>query len=257
MKYQMNIVAIKKDQHQNIKVANQRDLSHVAKQHIAPINVREFGQASTSFPIVLVKDPDSERYRTVVMLGLEAGENLYHKENKWQAIYVPQAISMVPFSLGLDPEKEKTLTACLDMDSPFVGDDKDQALFDADGNDTEYFKSIQDQLGRLYENEVANENFIKILTENDLLQELELNVAFSTGEKKKLVGLYGINEEKLQGLSDDKVLEFYKSGVFMPIHAMLASSGQVNRLAQLRNTSDNEVKVNGIQYSVVKAEEEK
>ena len=253
----MNIVAIKKEQHQNLKVANQRDLSHVANQHIAPINVREFSQASTSYPIVLIKDPDSERYRTVVMLGLEAGENLYHEENKWQAIYIPHSISMVPFSLGLDPEKEKTLTACIDLDSAFVGEDKEQALFDAEGNDTEYFKGIQEQLGRLYDNEVANENFVKILLENDLLQELELNVAFNNEDKKKLVGIYGINEEKLQGLNDEKALEFYKSGLFMPIHAMLASAGQVNRLAQLRNSSENPVKVSGIQYSVVKAEEEK
>mgnify|MGYP000622114951 FL=1 len=253
----MNIVAIKKEQHQNLKVASQRDLSHVASQHIAPINVREFSQASTSYPIVLIKDPDSERYRTVVMLGLEAGENLYHEEKKWQAIYIPHSISMVPFSLGLDPDKEKTLTACIDLDSAFVGEDKEQALFDAEGNDTEYFKGIQEQLGRLYDNEVANENFVKILLENDLLQELELNVAFNNEEKKKLVGIYGINEEKLHGLSDEKALEFYKSGLFMPIHAMLASAGQVNRLAQLRNSSENPVKVSGIQYNVVKAEETK
>ena len=253
----MNIVAIKKEQHQNLKVANQRDLSHVASQHIAPINVREFPQASTSYPIVLIKDPESERYRTVVMLGLEAGENLYHEEKKWQAIYIPHSISLVPFSLGLDPEQEKTFTACIDLDSPFVGEDKEQALYDADGNDTEYFKGIQEQLGRLYDNEVANENFVKILLENDLLQELELNIAFNNEEKKKLVGIFGINEEKLHGLSDEKALEFYKSGLFMPIHAMLASAGQVNRLAQLRNASDNSVKVSGIQYNVVKAEETK
>ncbi|WP_206486015.1 SapC family protein [Thalassotalea sp. G2M2-11] len=253
----MNIVAIKKEQHQNIKVANQRDLSHVANQHIVPVNVREFAQVSTSYPIVIVKDPDSERYRTVAMLGLEAGENLYHSEKHWQAIYIPQSLSSVPFSLGLDPDKEKTLTACIDLDSPFVGEDKDQALFDESGEETEFYKSIQDQLGRLYENEVANENFLKVLVENELLQELELQVAFNNGEKKKLVGLFGINEEKLQNLSDEKIVEFYKSGLFMPVHAMLASSGQVNRLAQLRNASDNPVKISGIQYSVVKAEEKK
>jgi len=250
-----NIVAIKKEQHQNIKVANQRDLSHLANQHIVPINAREFAQASTSYPVVIVKDPDSPRYRSVVMLGLEAGENLYYADNKWNAIYVPQSASMVPFVLGLDPEKEKTLTACLDLDSPFVGEDKDNALFDAEGNDTEYFKSIQESLGRLYDNEVANENFIKELNDNDLLMELELQISFSNNESKKLVGLYGINEEKLQNLSDDKVLDFHKRGIFIPIHAMLGSVGQVNRLAQLRNQSANEVKVSGIQFRPVKTEE--
>lgn len=252
-----NIVAIKKEQHQNIKVANQRDLSHLANQHIVPINAREFAQASTSYPVVIVKDPDSPRYRSVVMLGLEAGENLYYAENKWNAIYVPQSASMVPFVLGLDPEKEKTLTACLDLDSPFVGEDKENSLFDAEGNDTEYFKSIQESLGRLYDNEVANENFIKELLDNELLMELELQIGFSNNESKKLVGLFGIDEQKLQNLSDDKVLDFHKRGLFVPIHAMLGSVGQVNRLAQLRNQSANEVKVSGIQFRPVKAEEEK
>jgi len=250
-----NIVAIKKEQHQNIKVANQRDLSHLASQHIVPINAREFSQASTSYPVVIVKDPDAPRYRSVVMLGLETGENLYYADNKWNAIYVPQSASMVPFVLGLDPDKEKTLTACVDLDSPFVGEDKDNALFDAEGNDTEYFKNIQESLGRLYDNEVANENFIKELVDNDLLVELELQVAFSNNESKKLVGLYGIDETKLQNLSDDKVLDFHKRGIFIPIHAMLGSVGQVNRLAQLRNQSDNEVKVSGIKFQPVAAEE--
>tara|TARA_B100000767_G_scaffold204309_1_gene191160 strand:+ start:110 stop:874 length:765 start_codon:yes stop_codon:yes gene_type:complete len=252
-----NIVAIKKEQHQNIKVANQRDLSHLAEQHIVQINAREFAQASTSYPVVIVKDPDTPRYRSVVMLGLEAGENLYYGENKWNAIYVPQNASMVPFVLGLDPEKEKTLTACIDTDSPFVGEDKDNALFDADGNDTEYFKSIQESLGRLYENELANESFIKELVDNDLLMELELQISFSNNDNKKLVGLFGIDEKKLQNLSDDKVLDFHKRGIFVPIHAMLGSIGQVNRLAQLRNQGSNEIKVSGIQLRPTVNEEKK
>jgi hypothetical protein len=219
------------------------------------INAREFAQASTSYPVVIVKDPDTPRYRSVVMLGLEAGENLYYAENKWNAIYVPQNASMVPFALGLDPEKEKTLTACIDTDSPFVGEDKDNALFDADGNDTEYFKSIQESLGRLYENELANESFIKELVDNDLLMELELQISFSNNENKKLVGLFGIDEKKLQNLSDDKVLDFHKRGLFVPIHAMLGSTGQVNRLAQLRNQGSNDIKVSGIQLRPTVTEE--
>lgn len=251
-----NIVAIKKEQHQNIKVAAQRDLRQFADQHIAPVTVREFAQAATSYPIVFVKEPESNQFRTVAMLGLEAGENLYLNEEKWQAIYVPQAFSLVPFSLGLDPDKEKTLTSCVDLDSPFVGEDKEHALFDAEGNETDFFKNIHDQLGRLYENELTNQKFMQVLVENDLIQELELVVTFADGQSKKLVGIYGINEKNLQNLSDDKVLEFNKAGTFMPIHAMLTSAGQVNRLAQLRNTSDNPQKIANIQYSV-KTEEAK
>jgi len=252
-----NITPIKKETHQNIKIAAQRDLSNVSNQHLAPIAAAEFSQAATSYPIVLVKDQGSERYRTVVMLGLEAGENLYHKKDSWQAVYIPQSISLAPFSLGLDPEKEKTLTACVDLDSKFVGEDKEHALFDAEGKDTEFFKGVQDSLGRLYDNEVMNEKFVKELLDNDLLLELSLNVNFASGESKKLVGLYSVDEKKLQALSDDKVLDFHKRGLFIPIHAMLSSVGQVNRLAQLRNQSESTAKINAIRFAPLEAETEK
>jgi hypothetical protein len=247
-----NIVPIKKDQHQNLKLAKTRDLSHVEGQHIIPVTAAEFAQASANFPIVLVKNPDSERYRGVAMLGLESGENLFYQDNKWTAVSVPQSISMVPFSLGIDPEKENTLTACVDLDSEFVGEDKDLPLFEDDGKESEVMVNLQQALGRLYDNERMTEKFINELQENDLLQELELNIALSTGEKKKLVGIFTINEEKVKALPDDKVLDFHKRGLFVPIYSMLGSLSQVNRLAQLRNlTSDN--KVTGVQIAPIAA----
>jgi len=249
-----NITPIRKETHQNIKIAAKRDLSHVASQHIAPITAAEYAQAATSYPVVIVKDQGSERYRSVVMLGLEGGENLYHKKDSWNAVYIPQSISMSPFSLGLDPEKEKTLTACVDLDSEFVGEDKEHELFDAEGKDTEFLKGVQDSLGRLYDNEVMNEKFIKELVDNDLLLELELNINLASGETKKLVGLYSVDEKKIQALSDDKVLDFHKRGLFIPIHAMLGSLGQINRLAQLRNQGDSPAKVNAIRFAPVTAE---
>ncbi len=249
-----NIVPVKKEQHQNLKIANKRNLAHAAGQHIVPVNAREFAQASTSFPVVLVQDPDSKRFRSVIMLGLEGGENLFYSDDKWHGLYVPQSIGMAPFGLGLDPEKEKTLTTCVDLDSPFVGEDKDQALFDAEGNDTEFFKNVQDSLGQLYDNEVASEKFVQEVVDKDLLQELELTIAFASGEKKKLTGIFTLNEKKLQELSDEQVLDFHKRGMFVPIYAMLGSIGQVNRLIQLHN-DHSEQKISGIQIQTVNAEE--
>jgi len=241
-----NIVPIRKEQHQNLKLAKTRDLSHVAGQHIIPLTAAEFAQASASFPIVFVKNPDSERYRSVAMLGLEAGENLFYQDDKWTAISIPQSISMVPFSLGIDPEKENTLTACVDLDSEFIGEDKELPLFESDDKESEVLVNVQQALGRLYDNERMTEKFIKELQDNDLLQELELNIALSTEEKKKLVGIFTINEEKVKELPDDVVLDFHKRGLFVPIYSMLGSLSQMNRLAQIRNqVSEN--KVTGVQ----------
>lgn len=249
-----NIVPVNKETHKNLKISTKRDLSHVSTQHIIPVHAREYAQAATSYPVVLVKDPESSRFRSIAMLGLETGENLYYSKDKWNAVYVPLSITQVPFALGLDPEKENTLTTCIDIDSEYVGEDKDNAIFDDKGEETEYFKGVQESLGRIYDNEVMTEKFVQELSDNDLLIELELNIDLSSGEKKKLVGLFGIDERKLQELSDEVVLDFHKRGMFVPIHAMLGSVGQINRLAQLRNISDSPNKVAGIQFAVANEE---
>jgi hypothetical protein len=251
-----NFVAIKKEKHQNLKVSQKRNLAHVANQHIITITAAEYAQASASFPIVLVKNPDSPRYRSVAMLGLEAGENLYIQDEKWSGLTVPQSIGMAPFALGLDPDKENTLTACVDVDSEFVGEDKDLALFEAEGKESELLTNVQNSLGRLYESEKMTENFIKELEENDLLQELELKIDLSTGEKKKLTGLFTINEDKIKSLADDKVLDFHKRGLFVPIYAMLGSLGQINRLVQLRNLTGKD-QIANIQITPLVKEEAK
>ena len=249
-----NFVPVRKEQHQNLKIATQRNLDHVAAQHIVPVTAAEYAQASASFPLVLVKNPDSPRYRSVAMLGIESGENLYYQDKKWTGLSVPLSIGMAPFALGVDPDKENTLTACIDVDSEFVGEDKDLALFDADGKETDVLTNVQQSLGRLYDNERMTETFIKELEDNDLLQELQLNLDFSNGEKKKLVGIFTVNEEKVKALAEDKVIDFHKRGLFVPIYAMLGSLGQVNRLVQLRNQSS-EIKVTGIQIAPVVAEQ--
>ncbi len=245
-----NIVAIKKEQHQKLKLANKRNLKQVSGQHIIPVTASEFAQAASSFPVVIVKDPESERYRSVAMLGLESGENLFFKEDKWLGLYIPQSIGMAPFMLGVDPDKEKTLTACVDLDSEFIGEDKELALFDEKGEETDVLKNVQQSLGRMYENERMTDQFIKELADNDLLQELELKLNGVSGDNKKLVGIFTVNEEKIAKLADDKVLDFHKRGLFVPIYAMLGSLSQVNRLIQLRNDSS-DAKISGIQITPI------
>jgi len=233
-----NFVPVRKEQHQNLKISNKRNLAHIEKVHIASITAAEYSQASSSFPVVLVKG-ESEQYRSVVMLGLEAGENLYYKDKEWGGLTLPQSVGMSPFSLGLDPDKENTLTACIDVDSELVGEDKELAIFEADGKESELLSNVQQSLGRLYENEKRTESFIKELVDNELIQELELHLELSSGEKKKLTGMFTVDESKLKAISDDKILDFYKRGLFIPIHSMLSSLSQINRLVQLRNATGN------------------
>jgi len=55
-------------------------------------------------------------------------------------------------------------------------------------------------------------------------------------------------------LADDKVLDFHKRGLFVPIYAMLGSLSQINRLVQLRN-QNNEVQVTSIKIEQLAKQE--
>jgi hypothetical protein len=243
-----SIVPVKKEQCKKLKVSKKRNLMHIANQHILPIHINEYRQAATSFPILLVKRPESSHYRSVAILGIQAGENLYLTDEEWKAIYVPQSASMVPFSLGLDSEKENTLTTCIDIDSVLVGESKDNALFDTNNNETEYLKNIRESLGALYDNEVLTEGFIKELISNDLLIELELVMTFSNDENKKLVGLFGINDKKLHQLDESKILDFHKRGLLSAIHAMMRSLNQIQYLAKLHNNDSKKSTLTQIKF---------
>lgn len=250
-----NIVAINKEQHKNLKVTSGRDFEHVAKQHIVPISAREFASASTSYPVVFIKDNTGDSYRAVCMFGLEDGENLFFSEGKINAVHIPSSIAQIPFALGLDPEKENTLTACVDTDSKYISETEGVALFNEDGSESELLTNVRNSLGRLYESEVGTEQFIKLLKEHDLIHELEFQIAHSDESRRRVNGIFTINEEKLQKLSDETVLDFHKRGLYIPIYAMLASLGQVNRLIQLRNEV-NDVKIAGINIAPVSAQQE-
>ncbi len=244
-------IAINKEQHANLKVATQRNLTHIANQNLTTITAKEYGIAANNFPIFLIKQPEETRFRSIVMFGLEEGENLFCTGDLWNATYAPQSISMTPFSLGLDPEKEKSLTTFIDIESEYVGEDKDNALFDTEGNETDYHKNIQKSLSDMYENEVMTELFINELSDNKLLQPIEIHLTYNTGKKRSLVGIYGINEKALSELSAEKLTSFHKRGMLLPIYAMISSSAQINRLVQLRNLSVAEIKIQSIQVSLV------
>lgn len=228
-----NFTPLKKDKHQNVKVDNSRNLKQLAQQHILSTTVPEFSSLAASFPLFYIKE--GEQFRSVAMLGFETGQNFYFYEDRMNSLSIPQATAVLPFALGFDDEKENTLTVCLDLDSEFVGEDKELPLFDESGEDSTILKNMKEALGKVYQAEIQSENFAAELVKHDLLKEYELLVNYKDGSKKRIVGIHNIDDQKLAALSDEVVLDFYKRGLFVPIHAMLISLSQVNRLVQLAN----------------------
>lgn len=227
-----NIVPLNNDVHANLKVKNELRADLIAKEQVVPLVVHEFAHASGNYPVIFVKNSETGQFQAVALLGLEAGENLFVKEGRWQATHVPGVINNYPFKLVAHSEDENQFMLALDHDSDLVGEEG-EALFDADKKETPYLERRREAIVQYFESGHVTTAFTALLVELDLLvaRNLKLNV---NDQEINLDGLYFVDEQKLNALSDEDFSTLRTRGFLPLIYAHMLSVHQIQRLAKMR-----------------------
>lgn len=239
--------------HQDVKIKSHNNFAFSEHQHHASLVVHEFGAAASSFPVVYMKDPQQGQFRAVAMLSLLAGENLFFGKQEWQGVHVPYAFLRHPFELGPDPTQDKTLTIYIDEQSDYLSESDGEALYQQ-GEASQSLQKIQSTMAEYYQQEQLTHQFTQQLLDGNLLKEIEFVMGFADGKKTRVKGIYTIDEEALRQLDDAAILQFNKQNFLLPMHSILSSLIQVNRLIKLHNQRA-ENKILGVQMRV-NAEEE-
>ena len=117
---------------------------------------------------------------------------------------------------------------------------------------SDFLKNRQQFLSDLANSEMMTQRFVKQIVELDLLEEVQIRLTYENGQQRNVTGMLSINEKKLLELPDEKVLELHKSGFLGAIYAVMMSLGQLNRLVELSNSTENPIR--NMQLSVVKAD---
>ena len=227
------ITPLNNDAHKDIKVKKTQSFDHAKSQHLSIVVAHEFAKVAIDCPVVFVKDPESGQFRAVAMLGLEPNENLFYSRSKWKGTYIPANLRAYPFALAGD-ENSDQLALCIDESSKLINKKDGEALFNEDGSETEFLNNRKEFLGQLIEQNRITKQFIKFLTDNELLAPQSLSLNLEDGSSHDLNGLYVINEKKLNELSDDVYLEIRKRGYMAPIYSQLSSMNQLQNLGQLK-----------------------
>lgn len=227
----VNIVPLSKEQHQSLRIHNKQPFSHVASEHLLPVVVHEFGPASAVYPIVFVKNNENGNFQSVALLGLEQGKNLFLQGEMMDATYVPVAARNYPFFLTPDPTNDTQLTVGIDENSHRVSKEEGEALYSAEGEETEFLQKVKNQLADFFDTSRVTRTFIAKLVELDILEQKTLTIHVN-GQKREINGLYLIDEKKFNELSDEKFLEIRKDGYLAPIYAHMISVQQVQRLTR-------------------------
>lgn len=221
------------ENHNQIKIEDSNDYQHAKDQQVVPLIVHEFAKASAEMPIVFVKNAETGEFQAVALLGLTQNENLFYSADKWLSPYLPALITHHPFALMPSQNDESQLQMVLKEDSHLVSKTIGDALFDDDGNETEYLTKRKNALGSYFESNHVSKAFTKKLTEKSLLSQQNLSLDLN-GEKIEINGVYLVDEKVLNSLSDVDFLELRQKGYLAPIYSHLSSLHQLSRLAKLK-----------------------
>ena len=227
-----NIVALQYDMHAHIRLGDIEDYSSYEKEHVIPVVVHEFVEASTDYPVVFVKNAQTGQFQPVILTALKPSGNLFVRQGKWPEGYIPRLIRNQPFGFLPNSHDETQLMMAIDLDRIQGGDSEGERLFDDNGQETDYLKARKQQLIEHFEQNQITEGFVQLILKMDLLVARSLTVDIPE-DRITLRGFYFIDENKLNELSDEVFLDLRKRGFLQVIYAHLISLHQINRLANL------------------------
>ena len=229
-----NVAPINKERHAGKRIKQVADFPFASRFHIAYVTMHEFARSAAIYPVVFIEDKEHDEFRPVVLLGLDAGENLFvDQAGKWHASYIPAIIRRYPFALS-QAGSDGNFVVCIDEGSDLVSDQEGERMFDDNGAPTKVIENVKRYLGELQQMNALTGEFCKFLTENNMLTPLNMRVRQSDS-MKSISGCYVINEERLNNLSDQRFLEIRSKHYLPAIYAQLISLAQIERLVMLKD----------------------
>ncbi|GAA0813893.1 hypothetical protein GCM10009111_09910 [Colwellia asteriadis] len=222
--------------HANVKIKKNNNVSRFKEQQLIPVTVQDFIPLSTEFPIVFVKNEETGQFISVAMMGIRSGVNLYCQDEKWSCAVAPLGFHNAPFSLIQTNENSDEVVVCIDEKSVFVNTETGDALFDEQGEQTEFLKQRTQALLSVAEFTEQTQAIIDIFAKKRLLASKQLNVKLTSEQEPFLLnGIYLIDEKALNALSTEEFEDLRTKGLLPLIYAHLASLHQITRLTIKQN----------------------
>lgn len=226
---------LNKEQHANFGVKQlDKPFEFMKNSHFMPITAPEFGQASTSFPIIFA----GENRSPLAVMGIRADENLFVDDGQYaQDFYLPSFARRYPFVLAGDNTNDR-FVVCVDEAAECVTDKKPDQKFFAGDEASPFTKEAFEFLQNFERDRQATELMITRFKELDLFEQKEMNFQGqnadgSPGERQKIADYFAITDERLRGLDEKTSKEFLSNGYLAVAHAHIISLGNWQRLVNM------------------------
>lgn len=196
----------------------------------------EFRDIQSCYPILFTKDSNTGGFFAAAVLGFAADQNLFLQDDGWDAAYIPAMVQRQPFLIARRENVDNaTPVVSLDLDHPRVSQDAGEALFDSEGNATEFLNQKIALLDKLHHGLQHGSGFIETLLQHDLLEQVTLDFAFNDGSKESVQGFYCIAEERLYQLKGNVLESLNQAGYLQPVFMAVASMSRMRDVIERRN----------------------
>ena len=226
-------------EHQNVRIITDRSAEYGDDVHFVMTFPIEFRRIQACFPIFFQKDASTGKFFPMALLGVEEGQNLFLGEDGWDAAYVPLMLQRGPFLIGYQQDAEapegKRSVVSIDMDNPRISETDGEPLFLPHGGTSDFLGSMTRTLEDIQYGHQMNEEFVDMLLEFDLIESVAMEVELNNGAKRQLLGLYTINEDRLEQLDGEALGKLHSKHYLLSIYMILASLSSFRTLIDKMN----------------------
>ncbi|MET0356971.1 MAG: SapC family protein [Cellvibrio sp.] len=236
-----NIVALNNVLHKNLKIITTYSVHFGNNVDCVQIFPTEFAHVQCEYPIFFQKHPDTGQFQSIALLGIAPNENLFLRDNNWQARYVPASVSCNPFIIGFEDQtdqggSEHEPVVYINMDSPRISETQGEPVFREFGGNTTYLENITQNLQALYQGLSASTIMFSIFNELNLIEPVKLEIKLQNGDIYRLQGHYTINAEKLAQLDGASLEKLNNAGVLSSAFFVATSLNNIQHLIDIKNS---------------------
>lgn len=227
------------ERHGKLKLRDRQDYQAYAGQHLVPVVFQEFYGLATEFPLVFVRNSEAGDFVPVAMMGLKQGINLYCQTSDWRAGFIPVGFTVGPLLVTRLESESEPAEISLNEDSELLDESLGEPLFTDSGEQTEFLQKRIEKVMNVTRQTLQARALCKFLADQNLLKQRQIRLQYSPDSPRyEVEGVYIIDEEKLESLSDQEFLTLRQRGLIPLIYAHLTSLQQFGRLSRLQAEAD-------------------
>lgn len=187
----------------------------------------EFREAQREYPIFFRKEPGTDDYLSVALLGFAKDENLFLDGSGWNAHYIPAVVARGPFLIGFQDESP---VIHLDLDHPRVSETEGEPLFLAMGGQTPYLQRVAAVLDAIHRGLALSKEMLAAFTALDLVVPLKLEVRLTEDQHHHLHGYHTVDADRLRALDAPSLERLHKTGFLESAFLVMASLNNFQKL---------------------------